>query len=184
MCLIRSSQSLTLGCSASGESDRTLSDLTPEEHRSSQSMIRLRQDLISCSWFPYFWFDDSMDVFMDVLHKDMEKTISFVDYKGTASWKNRLVTNLLQLKLADGLPSAGLKSVRDQCNEISIFADAFAKKYPTYRIQSIRYLKCSEIYTILKIDGNPFKGVKKTGEYYISCSVYFERVDDDCSGTM
>ena len=43
---------LTLGRNATGESDRTSSDLTPEEHRSSQSMIRLRQDLtLGCKAF-------------------------------------------------------------------------------------------------------------------------------------
>jgi hypothetical protein len=36
---------LTLGCIATGESDRSPNDLTPEELRSSQSIICLRQDL-------------------------------------------------------------------------------------------------------------------------------------------
>ncbi len=40
-----SENDLTLGRNATGESDRTLSDLTPEELRSSQSIICLGQDL-------------------------------------------------------------------------------------------------------------------------------------------
>jgi hypothetical protein len=42
---IRPTLHLTLGRNTTGESDRTLSDLTPEELRSSQSIICLRQDL-------------------------------------------------------------------------------------------------------------------------------------------
>jgi hypothetical protein len=42
-------ESLTLGRVATGESDRSPNDLTPEELRSSQSIICLRQDLTNAT---------------------------------------------------------------------------------------------------------------------------------------
>lgn len=68
--------------------------------------------------------DRSMDNFIEALHKDMETTVFFVDYKGNEPWKNRMVNYLL----------------RYDTNTLPEFADAFANKYPTYHSTCITQL--------------------------------------------